>query len=186
MQNFTSEFNNLRFILRNSSKILLFAHSRPDADTVGANVALQEYIESLGKQADISCFDTVPTFAKELFTSVTFTHPDCIDFSIYDAIIASDSINRGLDRVRQRFSEHTVLVLIDHHPITRPVGDVIIIDPSVSSASELVFLFLKDRHNRFSKNIATALLLGILGDTGNLQHSSTLLRLYFQTIKFPP
>ena len=173
MQNFSSEFNNLRFVLRNSRKVLLFAHSRPDADTVGANVAMQEYIESLGKQADIACFDAVPEFAKELFPRVSFTHPDRLEYATYDAVIACDSVNRGLDRIRDHLSERTVLILIDHHPIEQPEGDVIIIDSTVSSASELVFVFLKDRLKRFSKNIATALLLGILGDTGNLQHSST-------------
>ncbi|NTW13633.1 MAG: bifunctional oligoribonuclease/PAP phosphatase NrnA [Candidatus Moranbacteria bacterium] len=173
MNEFEAQFRNIRFVIRNSSRVLLFAHSRPDADTVGANIALQEHIESLGKRADIACFDPVPNFAKDLFPSVVFVHPDEIDFPAYDAVLGADSINRGLDRVKDRISERTVTILIDHHPIENPEADIIVIDPSVSSASELVYLFFKDNAQRLSKNMATALLLGILGDTGNLQHSCT-------------
>lgn len=173
MDTFETQFRNIRFVIRNSNRILLFAHSRPDADTVGANIALQEHIKSLGKHADIACFDQVPGFAKDLFPNVSFIQPEKLDFRTYDAVIAADSINRGLDKVRDKISERSVTVLIDHHPIDNPAADIIVIDPSISSASEIVFLYLRDNTKRISKNIATALLLGILGDTGNLQHSCT-------------
>lgn len=173
MKDFTDEFRNLTYVLRNADRVLLFAHTRPDADTVGANLALQEYIESLGKQADIACFDVLPEFAKELFPSASLIHPDRLRYDEYDAVIGADSINRGLDRIRTALDARTVVVLIDHHPIDLPKGDIVIIDTSASSASEITYAFLRERVKRFSKNMATALLLGILGDTGNLQHSCT-------------
>jgi len=173
MHAFESEFRNLRYVIRNAERILLFAHTRPDADTVGANIALLRYLSGLGKKVEVACFDPIPDFGKKLFPDVLFSHPDHLPYGKYDAAIASDSINRGFDRVRDRISERTVTVLIDHHPIDDPKGDIVVIDPKVSSAAELVYDFFVSGRTRFTKDIATALLLGILGDTGHLQHSST-------------
>lgn len=173
MQDFTSQFRNLRYVIRNANRILLFAHTRPDADTVGANIALWTYIRSLGKEADIACHDPFPAFGHKLFPKAEFIHPDQTEYASYDAVIASDSVNRGFDQARDRFGSGTVTVLIDHHPIEDPKGDIVIIDPSVSSAAEIVYAFLKSEGDKITKDTATALLLGILGDTGNLQHSST-------------
>jgi len=72
MRDFSPEFRNLNYVIRNSGKILLFAHTRPDPDTVGATLALKEYVESLGKKADISCLDAFPEFAKGLFKKYPF------------------------------------------------------------------------------------------------------------------
>ncbi|NTW46032.1 MAG: bifunctional oligoribonuclease/PAP phosphatase NrnA [Candidatus Moranbacteria bacterium] len=173
MREYLTEFRNIDYVIRNAEKILLFAHTRPDSDTVGANIALQEHIETLGKQVDIACQDVFPEFAKALFPSTKFITPDQLDFGEYDAFIASDSVNRGFHAVRNRISEEKVVILIDHHPIEDPEGDVIIIDTGFSSACEIVYRYFEFANVRLSHRMATALLLGILGDTGNLQHSST-------------
>jgi phosphoesterase RecJ-like protein len=173
MRDFSSEFRNLTYVLKNAKNVLLFAHTRPDSDTVGANIALQEYIEKSGKKADICCADDFPGFAKTLFPEASFIGPSGIDFDAYDAFIASDSVNRGFHTVRERISSEKVIVLIDHHPIENPLGDIVIIDTGYSSASEIVFEYMRSAGIKITNRMATALLLGILGDTGNLQHSST-------------
>jgi hypothetical protein len=121
MHAFESEFRNFRYVIRNAERILLFAHTRPDADTVGANVALLRYLSGLGKKVEVACFDPIPDFGRKLFPDVLFSHPDHLPYGKYDAAIASDSINRGFDRVLDRISERTVTVLIDHHPIDNGV-----------------------------------------------------------------
>lgn len=171
MQNFDSEFHTLEYIIAKATRVLLFAHSRPDADTVGANLALAEYIKSCGKHVDISCFDAYPDNVKPLF-DYTFLHPDQLDLTSYDAIIAADSVDRGFDKIIENFSEKQVIVLIDHHPDIHITGDVVIIDPEYSSSSELLYLFFSEIETRITKTMATMLLTGILFDTGGLQHSN--------------
>jgi len=171
MQNFTSEFHTLEYIIKKSHRILLFAHTRPDPDTIGANLALAEYIKGCGKHVDISCFDAFPDTIKPLFEGVFF-HPEQLDFTSYDAIIASDSVDRGFDKIIQSFTERQVIVLIDHHPDIHITGDVVIIDPEYSSASELLYLFFCSIEAKITKTMAKMLLTGILFDTGGLQHSN--------------
>ncbi|MDP3957428.1 MAG: DHH family phosphoesterase [bacterium] len=169
MQNFDSEFHTLEYIVLKSKRVLLFAHSRPDPDTVGANLALAEYVKSCGKHVDIACFDAFPDTLKSL-REETFFHPDQLDLTSYDAIIACDSVDRGFDKIVGTLSQEQVVVLIDHHPDIHIAGDVVMIDAEYSSSSELVYLFFSTTHAKITKSMATMLLMGILFDTGSFQH----------------
>ena len=66
MRLFEQEFKTLQFVIRNSRTILLFAHTRPDPDTIGAVIALQEYLIQKGKQVAIACFDPFPLYLQGL------------------------------------------------------------------------------------------------------------------------
>jgi len=172
MKSFVKEFTTLNYILNKSGSVLLFAHTGPDGDTIGANLALREYIISLGKKADIACYDPFPEYLKDLFRA-EFIHPDKLDVSVYNAIIACDSVERGFSKIIPRISENQAVILIDHHPDILIQGDVNIIDPSISSVCEIIYRFFTFCNLKITKEIATYLMAGILGDTGSLQHSNT-------------
>lgn len=171
MRDFRKEWKTLRYVLENTSRVLLFAHSRPDPDTVGANVAFKYFLESQGKHADIACLDVFPDNLRPLF-EIDFRHPDTLDLTSYDAVIACDSVDRGFDTIMDRLAPNAVTVLIDHHPDITLSADIITIDPEYSSSSELVYLFLQSSHEIITKPIATALLLGLMFDTGAFQHAN--------------
>lgn len=171
MRFFGKEFKTLQFVIDKAESILLVAHKRPDPDTVGANLALKYYLESIGKKTTIVCYDPFPESLGNLFHE-TFYHPDQIDLSTFDAVIAADSVDRGFHLFADRFDERQVIVLIDHHPDISLQGDIVMIDPKYSSSCELIYLFFTHIQARISKDVATALLTGILFDTGNFQHSS--------------
>ncbi len=170
--NFAKEFKSIKYIIKNSEKILLFAHSRPDGDTTSANLALYYYIKGLGKEADVACFDSAPGYLKGI-APYEFKHPDNIDLNSYDSVIAADSVERGFDKIKERLSENQAIILLDHHPDISMKGDVEIIDAEYSSASEIVFDYFEYFKIKINSQIATLLLMGILADTGNLQHSNT-------------
>lgn len=169
MQTFDSEFRSLQYIILKSKRLLLFAHSRPDPDTVGANLALAEYIKSCGKHVDIACFDAFPDALKGLAEGVFF-HPDQLNIASYDAIIVCDSANLGFDKLVGTLAENQAVVLIDHHPDISVPGDVVMIDEAYSSSSEILCLFFVAVQAKVTKSMATMLLMGILFDTGGFQH----------------
>jgi phosphoesterase RecJ-like protein len=172
MPNFTKDFHTLNYVIKESDSILLFAHSHPDSDTTGANVALKEYINSLGKKVDIACFDPFPPYLRPL-TDEVFSFPDQLDISSYKLIIASDSVERGFQRIREKIGPDQIVALIDHHPDITPDGDINIIDPNYSSVCEMVYDFFIAEKIKITRPMATGLMLGILGDTGMFQHSNT-------------
>ncbi|MFA5776959.1 MAG: bifunctional oligoribonuclease/PAP phosphatase NrnA [Parcubacteria group bacterium] len=172
MKSFVKEFTTLNYIINKSNNVLLFAHTNPDGDTIGANLALREYIASLGKKVDIACFDPFPNYLNEIFHA-EFVFPDKLDMSSYDAVIACDSVERGFDRIFEKISLNQATVLIDHHPDIHLQGDANIMDSSCSSVCEMIYRFFVFCNLKITKEIATCLMAGILGDTGSFQHSNT-------------
>ncbi|MEI7891156.1 MAG: bifunctional oligoribonuclease/PAP phosphatase NrnA [bacterium] len=172
MKKFQTEFNTLSYIIKNSKKILLFAHSGPDGDTAGSVLAFKEYLEMIGKSADIGCNDPLPLFLEGL-TQQKFIPSSHLDLSTYDAAIGCDSVERGFQNILSKLSEKTASVIIDHHPDITTKADVIIIDAKKSSTCEIIYEYLISQDAKISKSIATYLMIGILSDTGNFQHANT-------------
>jgi bifunctional oligoribonuclease and PAP phosphatase NrnA len=172
MHKFAKDFNNLHYIIKHATKILLFAHSGPDADTAGANLALRDHLMDKGKIVDIACLDPYPTYL-ETISPAHFEYPDHLDLQSYEAIIACDSVERGFQKIVDKFSDKQVIVLIDHHPDITLKKDVTIIDASYSSVCEIIYDYLDFTKEKITNNIATYLLLGIIADTGNFQHANT-------------
>ncbi len=175
MQKFAFEFKNLAYVIRKAEQILLFVHSGPDGDTTGANLAIKEYLNGLGKKVAIACFDPLPQYLEPL-TEEKFQHPDQLILDSYDVIIACDSVERGFNKVIPFFSKKQIIVLLDHHPDISLRGDINIIDAAYSSVCEIVYDFLIFSRARWTSKISTYLMTGILGDTGSFQHANTTTR----------
>lgn len=176
MFRYSPEFNTLNFVIKESQNILLFAHSRPDSDTVGSVLALREYIKSLGKNVEIACMDPYPEYLNSLSPDY-FSFPDKLDLKKYDLIIAADSVERGFQKIKNEFSNKQVITLLDHHPDIALKGDINIIDASYSSVCEIIYNFFEFNKIKLTRDISTFLMLGILGDTGMFQHSNTTPRI---------
>lgn len=172
MKNFQQEFNTLSYVIAKADNILLYAHSGPDGDTTGSVLAFREYLLSLGKNAVIACLDPIPLYLQSL-TEEKFNLPQDLDFSIFDAAIACDSVERGFQKILPELQEKTVTAIIDHHPDITLKADVIILDAERSSACELVYEFFASQNVKISKSMATYLMIGILSDTGGFQHANT-------------
>jgi phosphoesterase RecJ-like protein len=172
MQKFAQEFKTLNYVIKESSSILLFAHTHPDGDTTGANLAMREYIKNLGKKVDIACYDTFPEYLRKV-SDQNFIHPHKLVLENYDLIIACDSVARGFDTIQERLGENQVTALIDHHPDIHIRGDINIIDATFSSACEIVYHFFMFNNIELTRPMANFIMLGILSDTGSFQHSNT-------------
>lgn len=172
MHKFQSEFATLSYVIKNSERILLVAHSSPDGDTSGSVLAFKSYLDSIGKKVDIACVDPFPKFLENI-TTIRFLHPSHIDFSSYDAIIGCDSVERGFHKLLPEVGEKTVSIILDHHPDITIAADVVIVDASYSSTCELLYDYFENTDVKISQQMATFLLIGILSDTGNFQHSNT-------------
>ncbi len=176
MKKFIQEFSSLNYVLKNSDSTLLIAHNNPDADSVGATIALQEILLLQGKKVDIVCNDPFPITLSSVVTT-NFISPKELLLEKYDAVIACDSVDRGPFReIQKNLSEKQVTVLIDHHPDIAVTADIVLIDAKRSSTCELLYEFFFKQKISINTRMATALLLGLLFDTGNFQHPCTSTR----------
>ncbi|HBP01539.1 MAG: MgpA protein [Candidatus Moranbacteria bacterium GW2011_GWE1_49_15] len=172
MTSFSKEFKTLSYVFDKSARILLVAHSNPDGDTAGSVLALREYAQNLGKQADVVCEDDFPAFLESL-TQERFEKPEQIRIESYDAIIGCDSVERGFDKIIKGAPETVVTAVLDHHPDITIGADIRILDPQKSSVCEIIYDFFTATGVEITRKMATYLMLGILSDTGNFQHANT-------------
>ncbi len=172
-QKFAQEFKTLNYVIKNSDSILLWAHTRPDGDTVGSVLALKEYIQTLGKKVDLGCFDSMPEYISQIVETENFLNPEEINFSDYKLIIACDSADRGFHLVREKFTDNQVIAILDHHPDIKTKADIEIIDSAYSSVCEIIYDFFVFSQINITKKIADLLIMGILYDTGKLQHATS-------------
>ncbi|MBI1888775.1 MAG: hypothetical protein HYS15_02495 [Candidatus Spechtbacteria bacterium] len=112
------------------------------------------------------------------------THLEAEDLHIslskftYDLIITigiSDlkSLGEEFERNASFFFE-TLLINIDRNSANERYGQVNIIEPTLSSCSEILSSFLRKwNENLISKDVATSLLCGIIAQTHNFQNSRT-------------
>jgi phosphoesterase RecJ-like protein len=175
MKNFQKEFHTLNYVIKESANILLFAHSHPDNDTTGSVLALKEYIVSLGKKVDIACFDQFPASLLPIVTE-KFEPPQNLDLEKYKLVIACDSVERGFEKITDKFSSDQVVAILDHHPDITMQKDISILDAEVSSVCELIYDFFIFNKIEITRKMATCIMLGILGDTGTFQHANTTAR----------
>ncbi len=177
MRAFSDEFRNLSYIVEKSFSFLLVAHTRPDADTVGAVLAFSRFLKNKGKEVSIACYDPFPPGILKLLQG-DFLHPDQIRIENYEVIIGCDSVDRGFHQILPRLQPHQATVIIDHHPDINIKGDVNIIDTHASSTCEILFTYFEKKGiiSVIDKEMATMLLAGLLFDTGNLQHACTTSR----------
>lgn len=173
-QRFFKEFNTLDYVLHNAQAILIVPHSNPDLDAAGSAVALYYFIKKqYHKTTTIACFDSMPESLREIMSGITFHHPDVLDLEKYDVAIGCDSVERGFDKIMLDLREDCVTVAIDHHHDIVLESDVRIIDGGYAATCEILYNFFTHIGVSVDKNIATALLAGIIGDTGAFQHANT-------------
>lgn len=174
---FAREFSHLSHVLEHCENILIVAHTRPDPDTAGSVVALGSYIkETYNKEVTLGCFNPFPAFlSKSLGKEHVFEILDSeqIDLTSFDLAIGCDSVDRGFDAVIEHLDPDCITVIFDHHHDISLEADIVMIDPTYASVTELLYHYFIHDHGIITKKIANALLAGIIGDTGIFQHANT-------------
>ena len=162
-------------------RFVLSGHIRPDGDSVGVCHALGYALEAMGKEVLI-CLDGDAERYLDLIRPLRFL-PD--DAQIKDAGRYFDSgrtfafimldcseperTGRAADAILYASSSMT----IDHHVTAKEAADFNYSQPESSSTCEVLYNLLRLCSIPVSKEIATALYMGMCFDTGGLRHSCT-------------
>src|SRR5687767_12387136 len=165
--------------LKGARRILAVGHENPDADTLGATLAIVRIGEALGASVDPVCTDPVPPLYDFLEGIDRFrTDPD--PAVPYDLLVVSDCAT--LERVGAVGERHRELferlprVVIDHHASNDAVADGDWIMPAAAATCEMVTLLalrLGIPLDVADGALATLLMAGIVMDTATFAHPNT-------------
>ncbi len=158
---------------------LAVGHENPDADTLGASLAVGQLVEAHGGRATFVCSDPPPSLYRFLPGIDRFvTDPDLAEQ--YDLLVISDC--GTLDRVGEVGRRHAGLfaelprVVIDHHVSNDATGPLDWIDGAAAATCEMVALLATRMGVPLSLGqgaLASALTAGIVMDTATFAHPST-------------
>lgn len=162
-------------------RILLTTHENPDADGIGAMLALAQYLHTLGKETRIVLTPALPVFLafldpeRRLETFQPSQAPTELA-SWPDAWVLVDASEpRRLGEMQGAFTaSKAAKICLDHHLEAERQGfDMRFTDPNASASAELVFDFVKTRMARpLPPGMVTALYAGLADDTGNFRFSN--------------
>ncbi len=156
--------------IKGADRILLNCHRNPDPDAIGSALALYKVLTDMGKKVEIIC-PTKPYllllgFLKN-FKKIKTVNFSKFDFSKYKLLIVLDSSSWDMVADSHEFIPPKIpIAVIDHHKTNDRFGDINLVDEDITSTGELLFRVLEDWGVAIDKEIATALLTGIVGDTG--------------------
>jgi phosphoesterase RecJ-like protein len=155
--------------LRGAKRIALVSHRDPDPDTIGSALALGLGLESLGKHVSWHCADPVPEPQRFLRGSERFTQeppPEDVDLVV--------TVDFGsVDRAKFALPVRPKLVNIDHHASNDNFGTANLVDVTAAASAELVSRVIDELGIKWTPDMATSALVGIMTDTGSFQFPST-------------
>ncbi|WP_066050421.1 DHH family phosphoesterase [Robertmurraya korlensis] len=151
--------------------IIIHRHVRPDPDAYGSQGGLAEILKASFPDK------TIYTVGQEERSLQYLRELDEISDDTYKGalVIVTDTANQ--ERIcDQRYLSGDKLIKIDHHPNEDPYGDIVWVDTTSSSSSEMIYelyLFGQDKGLKMSNQAARLLYAGIVGDTGRFLYPST-------------
>lgn len=159
--------------VKNAAAIGISGHIRPDGDCVGSVMGLYLYLKKVCPDAKIQVMLEKPADVFSCIKGIEEIHTDFVtDIENFDVFIALDSAKDRLGEAEKYFDGAGKKINIDHHISNKGCGDVNYIMPHASSASELVYEVIADK-SLLDEEIAKALYIGIIHDTGVFQYSNT-------------
>lgn len=161
--------------LRGFKNIVIAGHVRPDGDCVGSCTALYLYLTHNKKELGLERIDVfLEPFGNgfDMLTGVDKIRSDYDQAGSYDVFIALDcgSLDR-LGEAQSMFSNVKKTIDIDHHISNTNYAMVNHVVADASSTCEVLYSLLGQE--RITKEIAEALYVGIIHDTGVFKHSNT-------------
>lgn len=178
------DFQRLQQDLSEPKNIVIVTHRNPDGDAYGSSLALFWFLKKLGHELAVVSPNDCPEFLKwmpgEDQINIFEADPDrgseilqkaemvfTLDFNAFHRL------GEVMEPIMKEIKP--IYVMIDHHQQPDDFAHFAFVDPSMSSTSEMVYIFI-NRLNKvelIDKNIASCLYAGILTDTGSFRFPAT-------------
>jgi phosphoesterase RecJ-like protein len=159
-------------VIGDAKTVGISGHIRPDGDCIGSCMGMYLYLRKSYPQIRVDVFlQEIPEIYKFIKDSDQIRSDYETDVDRYDLFIALDAGKERLGEAEKFFDAAARTVNIDHHISNPGTGDENYVVPQASSASELVTDVID--MNRMDRDIAEALYMGIICDTGVFKYSNT-------------
>ena len=153
--------------------VLLTSHRHPDGDAVGSLSALAALLHVNGKRFTLYNPDPVPRLLKWLPFGRSFRHtlPPDARYQLTIVVDCGDARLLGSELLAPALTGP--MVVLDHHPVGVPFGDIYVCDPGAASVGVLVARLARLLGWRIDRQAALGLYVSLSSDTGSFRYAST-------------
>jgi bifunctional oligoribonuclease and PAP phosphatase NrnA len=160
--------------LRARDRFLVTTHENPDGDALGSMLALHLALEQLGKDSVMYLAGDVPPPSEYRFMALDALRRDVPGDAADRTLVAVDCANESRLGPDPEILVNTGFVLnIDHHHDNTRFGNVNVIFPRASSTGEVLADLFELLGVEITPNIAEALYIAVVTDTGRFQYTNT-------------
>jgi len=170
----TSEVAAVADAIRSHDRFLLVTHENPDGDALGSIIATKLALDQLGKDSVMYLYGDAPLPTEYSFMPLADLRRRLPDDWRERVLIALDCANESRLGPDPEPLEGAPLVIdIDHHHDNSRFGGVNLIDPNASSTGEVLRDVFAVLGVELTPDIAEALYIALVTDTGRFQYSNT-------------
>jgi len=153
---------------------VISTHENPDGDALGSMLALKLALEQLGKSSTMFLPGTGPIPFEYRFMKLGEPVRGEPGELVGRPLIAVDAANESRLGSDQRLvTESPLLIVIDHHHDNSRYGNVNLIVAEASSTGEVLRDVFSDLGVALTAEIAEALYIAVVTDTGRFQYANT-------------
>ena len=170
-------FAAIQELIEDADTIAICAHTAPDGDALGTQLALSEIIGDRWPEKQVTCLladnDECPRLyrflpgTEGLVKSRDFTGDP--DLFIAVDLSQANRLNEG-EAVLKRSRKSAIM---DHHPCDAPFADANLVRPQASAAGIIVLEFALYLGIEITPDIAQNIMCAIVTDTGRFQYGNT-------------
>jgi len=166
-----SRFEAWNNMTKNGDNIVIASHPTPDGDAIGSSLALALALRRVGKKPTVVLDEYSAKF--DFLEGREFIYKGKIEELTCDVFIAVDCGDKiRVGEAEELFNRAPITINIDHHINNSNFARLNYVDTNASSTSEVIFTII-NMHVPITKEIAEALYMGIVTDTGGFRHSAT-------------
>ena len=160
--------------IKTYNSFLITTHHNLEGDALGSEIAFYYLLKKLGKTAVMVNQDCTPEEYAFLNGAerIKIYKPN---LSLkYDVLVFLDcSTKSRCGGVSDLAGAAKFIINIDHHISNEKYGDINWVKPNASSVSEMIYELYKNMHIKIDNQVALALYVGILTDTGSFRYINT-------------
>lgn len=156
---------------KDAKRIGISGHIRPDGDCVGACLSMCMYLQKCLPQALVKVFLEKPSDIFRELKGFDKIDSDFGEEAVFDVFIVLDCGEDRLGGAQKYFQTAKKTINIDHHITNTGCGDLNYIVPEVGATCELIYDLIDGE--KLDRELAMALYIGIIHDTGIFQYSNT-------------
>jgi bifunctional oligoribonuclease and PAP phosphatase NrnA len=160
--------------LRRADKLLLVTHENPDGDALGSLLGMHLILEQLGKDSvmfmSADQFPLPYEYQRMHLEEVRHDLPGDVNDR---TIVFLDCGNIDRTPVHFLHGRHLHVLNIDHHHDNTRFGTMNLVVPDASCAAEIVYDLAKELGVEITPDLAEALYIGLVTDTGKFMFENT-------------